>query len=159
MREILLTLQPSLRCTPFLLTSSIKPECQLDSYPGALGQVLTNLINNAVLHGLEGCSVGTIRLSAECSGANVEIRVSDDGRGIAPELQKRIFEPFYTSKRGSGGTGLGLHICQGIVNRVLGGEMSVQSAVGCGSTFVLLFPRVAPDRKVADEDVAPLGRA
>ena len=158
-REILLTLQPSLRPTPFLLTSSIEPGCQLDSYPGALGQVLTNLINNAVLHGLEGCTVGTIRLSAECSGVNVEIRVSDDGRGIAPELQKRIFEPFYTSKRGSGGTGLGLHICQGIVNRVLGGEMSVQSAVGCGSTFVLLFPRVAPDRKVADEDVAPLGRA
>ena len=84
--------------------------------------------------------------------------MSDDGRGIALELQKRIFEPFYTSKRGSGGTGLGLHICQGIVSRVLGGEMRVHSEVGRGSTFVLLFPRVAPDRKVADEDVEPVGR-
>ena len=143
-REIVLTLQPTFRGTPYVLSNTIEPGCQLDSYPGALGQVLTNLINNAVIHGLDGRPAGVVRLAAQCSGGEVDVRVSDDGCGIPAELQARIFEPFYTSKRGQGGTGLGLHISHGIVVRVLGGSLSVHSDVDRGCTFILRFPRVAP---------------
>lgn len=150
-REIVLTLQPTFRGTPYVLTNTIEPGCQLDSYPGALGQVLTNLINNAVMHGLDGRSTGGVRLAAVCSGGEVEVRVSDDGCGIPAELQARIFEPFYTSKRGQGGTGLGLHISHGIVARVLGGSLNVRSEVGQGCAFILRIPRVAPQPETAGE--------
>ena len=160
-REILLTLQPSLRCTPFTVHSDIIPGCEMDSYPGALGQVLTNLINNAILHGLAGRSAGSVQLGAHVGEAAVDISVSDDGCGMAPEVRARIFEPFFTSKRGSGGTGLGLHICQGIVSRVLGGSISVHSSVGAGSTFTLHLPRVAPrsDEAAAGENAGSQGSA
>lgn len=150
-REIVLTLQPTFRGTPYVLNNTIEPGCQLDSYPGALGQVLTNLINNAVMHGLDGRPAGAVRLAALCSGGEVEVLVTDDGWGIPAELQARIFEPFYTSKRGQGGTGLGLHISHGIVARVLGGSLNVRSDVGQGSAFILRIPRVAPQPETAGE--------
>ena len=151
-REIVLTLQPSLRCTPFLVSNEIVPGYELDSYPGALGQVLTNLINNAVLHGLSGRESGCVRLTASDVGSVVEVSVSDDGCGISPEVQKHIFEPFFTSRRGLGGTGLGLHICQNMVSRVLGGTISVFSVVGSGTTVTLRLPRIAPLRASSAED-------
>ena len=153
-REILLTLQPSLRLTPYEVRNEIEPGFGFESYPGPLGQVLTNLISNAVLHAFPGRERGLVRLTARDSGDCVEVAVSDDGCGMPPEMLRRIFEPFFTSRRGRGGTGLGLHICESVVSRVLGGTITVLSRVGEGSVFTLRLPRVAPRRDEAAENHA-----
>ena len=153
-REILLTLQPSLRLTPYEVRNEIEPGFGFESYPGPLGQVLTNLISNAVLHAFPGRERGLVRLTARDSGDCVEVAVSDDGCGMPPEVLRRIFEPFFTSRRGRGGTGLGLHICESVVSRVLGGTITVLSRVGEGSVFTLRLPRVAPRRDEAAENHA-----
>jgi signal transduction histidine kinase len=148
--EILLTLQPMLRRTPFKIEREIPRDITLDSYPGSLGQVLTNLLGNAIVHGLEGRVSGTIRISARAlEGKSIELEVADDGAGIDPELFDRIFEPFVTSKAGQGGTGLGLHIVWNAVTVVLGGSISVDSKPGQGTCFRIRLPRVAPQQDAA----------
>ena len=143
--EIVMTLRPSLKRLPFRLAVEVDRSIRLDSYPGALGQVLTNLINNAVVHGFEGLSEGEIRVEARLETEDwVLLEVIDDGRGIPPELQRRIFEPFFTSRLGKGGSGLGLHIVHSLVGNVLGGSVSVSSQPGAGTRMRVRLPRVAP---------------
>lgn len=144
--EILLTLQPTLKRTPFVIQNQITASIQLDSYPGPLGQALSNLINNAILHGFDEREHGHIIISAQPLADTDQIRliVSDDGKGIPPEIQKRIFTPFFTTRLGRGGTGLGLHIVQNVLSHVLGGTITVASEVGKGSQFILNLPRTAP---------------
>lgn len=143
--EIVMTLRPSLKRLPFRLMTGVDTAIRLDSYPGALGQVLTNLINNAVLHGFEGRSEGVVQVVGRAEGADwVVLEVIDDGCGIAPELQRRIFEPFFTSRLGKGGSGLGLHIVHSLVLNVLGGTVTVDSQPGAGTTMRVRVPRVAP---------------
>lgn len=142
--EIVMTLRPSLKRLPFRLTTEVDAALRLDSYPGALGQVLTNLINNAVLHGLDGRSTGEVRVVGRADDANwVLLEVIDDGWGIAPELQRRIFEPFFTSRLGKGGSGLGLHIVHNLLTNVLGGMVTVDSRPGAGTTMRVRLPRIA----------------
>lgn len=148
--EVLLTLQPTLRKTPHRVEVRVPPGLTLDSYPGALGQVLTNLIANAVMHAFGARPTGTITIDARAlSGQELLFSVSDDGEGIPEALQKKIFEPFFTTKLGQGGTGLGLHIVFNAVVRVLGGQVSLRSAPGQGSSFELRIPRVAPSTETA----------
>ena len=142
--EILLTLRPSFRHSPFEVSAEIPDGIRLDSYPGPLGQVLSNLINNALVHGFEGRDHGSVRLSAVLGAAGeVRLEVADDGVGIPGRNLPRIFDPFYTTRLGKGGSGLGLHIAHNIVNRVLGGRIGVESS-SAGSTFWLEIPLVAP---------------
>ena len=103
------------------------------------------MVNNAVLHGLDGRSAGTIRIAAERSANScIRLTVADDGRGIAEPLLGRIFDPFVTSRMGSGGTGLGLHIAHNAVTNVLGGSISARSRPGAGAVFEMLLPDCAP---------------
>jgi PAS domain S-box-containing protein len=145
--EIVVSLRPSFNRTPYRIEVDV-PETGLllDSYPGALGQTIANLIQNAVLHGFDGRDHGTVRIAAG-RGADDEpvwLHVQDDGKGIAPEHIDRIFEPFMTTRMGRGGTGLGLHISYNAVVNVLGGTLTVQSQPGQGSRFVLRIPSEAP---------------
>jgi len=152
--EILLTLWPMIRKSPFSVEQSIPTDLVFDSYPGPLGQVLTNLINNALLHGFEGKNRGTIVIAArENDDGLIELTVSDDGVGIPSSHLNRIFDPFFTTKLGAGGSGLGLNITHNIVTGVLGGRVRVQSAVGVGTTFTLILPKVAPQK--GGEDPLP----
>mgnify|MGYP001351602672 CR=1 FL=1 len=145
--EIVLTLQPSMAKLPYRLQCDIDPTITLDSYPGPLGQVLTNLINNAILHGFDGLEQGVIHLQARAGeGDRIELTVSDDGRGIPPAHIQHVFDPFFTTKLGRGGTGLGLNIVHGIVTGVLGGKILVASELGKGAVFTLLLPRQAPEK-------------
>jgi signal transduction histidine kinase len=117
----------------------------MDSYPGALGQVVTNLVNNAVLHGFEGRNQGTVHITGEARDEGwLLLRVADDGCGIPADLLDRIFDPFVTTKMGRGGTGLGLHISYNAVVSLLGGSISVRSTEGEGAVFELLMPSSAP---------------
>jgi signal transduction histidine kinase len=108
--------------------------------------VIGNLINNAVLHGFEGRAQGTISITGEPGqAASVILRVADNGQGIPADMVGRIFDPFVTTKKGRGGTGLGLHISYNAVVNLLGGSLTVHSVEGEGATFVLRLPMTAPN--------------
>ncbi|WP_202414485.1 sensor histidine kinase [Duganella flavida] len=141
----LLTLQPTIKRTPFVIQQQVPPELMMESYPGPLGQVVTNLINNAILHGYEGRSEGLIAVSATLSSQGwVTLSVEDHGVGIAREDLSRIYDPFFTTKMGVGGSGLGLNIAHNIVTEILGGKIDVNSEVGGGTRFTLTLPMSAP---------------
>ena len=143
--EILLAMQPTLKKTPYTVLQEIEDELWMDSYPGPLGQILTNLINNSVLHAFAGRDHGTIRISARSLGAQrLELLVSDDGQGIAPENLGRVFDPFFTTRLGTGGSGMGLNIVHTLATRVLGGQIEVSSSPGHGCRFRLELPHCAP---------------
>lgn len=143
--EIVVTLQPTFRTTPFHVETDVQPGLRLDSYPGPLGQVLTNLIANAIIHGLEGRESGRIRIVGSAEGESaVSLTIEDNGCGIPPEHMRKIFDPFFTTKRGRQGSGLGLHIVHNIVTGILGGQISVDSEPGVGTVFRVTVPRVAP---------------
>ena len=143
--EISTTLEPSVRQSGCTLTWEVAPGLQMDSYPGPLGQVLINLIDNATLHAFDERSPGCIAVAC-CRGdeAHLLLTVTDDGVGIASQHAKRIFEPFFTTRLGRGGTGLGLSIVYNIVTGVLGGTISVSSTLGEGATFKAVLPIQAP---------------
>jgi PAS domain S-box-containing protein len=143
--EIVLTLQPQFKHTPHRIEIDVPASTQLDSYPGSLGQVITNLTLNALIHGLQDQPDGVIRIHAVPLGADrVQIAVSDNGCGIPPKHLPRIFDPFFTTRLGQGGSGLGLHIVYSIVTRTLGGFVDTHSVVGQGTTFTIDIPLQAP---------------
>jgi signal transduction histidine kinase len=117
----------------------------MDSYPGPLGQVITNLFLNAVNHAFPTGSSGTISIVARTSGADqVHIVFRDSGIGMSEDTQRRAFDPFFTTRRGEGGTGLGLHIVYNLITQRLGGRIVLSSMQGAGTTFRINLPRVAP---------------
>jgi len=111
----------------------------LSSYPGAIAQVLTNLITNACIHAFDGLAADKVPLvvieTEALAAERVQIRVTDNGCGIPKDAQQRIFEPFFTTRRGRGGTGLGLSIVYNIVQKNLQGAISVVSKPGIGTRF------------------------
>jgi len=116
----------------------------MDSYPGPLAQVLTNLVLNSLQHAFVPEGAGSITINARLEPTDeVVIRYEDDGRGIPEALHSRIFEPFYTTRRGLGGSGLGLHLVYNIVTRKLNGSIAVESRPGGGTIFVLRMPRAS----------------
>lgn len=134
------------KSTPYHIEAELQPlPRQLDSYPGALGQVLSNLLQNALMHAFDGRDTGTLRISARTLDArHFELRVEDDGCGMSEEVRHRAFDPFFTTKMGRGGTGLGLNIVYNIVNDVLGGRLELKSREGGGTCFVFSLPYEAP---------------
>lgn len=140
-----LTLQPTIRRTPHAVTQDIPQSLMMDSYPGPLGQVITNLLTNAIIHGLDGRDNGAITIRSGLEDQDcVVMTIADNGNGISADNLLHIYEPFFTTKLGVGGSGLGLHIVHNIVCDVLGGRIEVQSALGAGTTFTLTLPLTAP---------------
>lgn len=143
--QIVASLRPGLKRSQISLAMDIPKGIVMDSYPGHYGQVLTNLFLNAVGHGLEGADSGVIRIEARAlHPEQVEIVFADDGKGMSEEIRLRAFDPFFTTRRAQGGTGLGLHIVYTIVTRQLGGRIELDSQPGQGSTFRIVLPTVAP---------------
>ena len=154
--EVVASLQPTLKKTRSEVIIDCPSGIEFDSYPGALAQVLTNLVLNCVEHAFDAETAGTIHIGVRCeaesmgdakAGAKAEyliMQVRDNGRGIAPELLDRVFDPFVTTRRGQGGTGLGLNIVFNLITRQFGGTITVTSTPGQGATFLLRLPRVTP---------------
>jgi len=143
--EILLTLSPAIKKSSFNVTHDIPATLTMDSYPGPLGQALANLVNNALIHGFEGRDRGSIAISAQADVSGwLELCVNDDGVGIPSENLKRIYDPFFTTKLGAGGSGLGLNITHNVVTGILGGRIQVSSKLGAGTSFTLNLPVTAP---------------
>jgi two-component system NtrC family sensor kinase len=143
--EIVATLKPSFRNVPYTLETDLASGLSMDSYPGPIGQVITNFVNNTLVHGFEGRARGVMRLACRgLDGDRVEIVYADDGVGIPPEYLQRIYDPFFTTRLGTGGSGLGLHIVHNIVTGLLGGSIEVDSRAGEGTAFTVTLPRIAP---------------
>ncbi|MCE7981629.1 MAG: PAS domain-containing protein [Caldilinea sp. CFX5] len=138
--EVVNSLQPELKRTQ--LTVAIKGDetIVLQSYPGALSQIITNLVLNSIIHGYPSDTVGRLTITLQRQADKVCLHYADDGVGIPPEHQHKIFEPFFTTRRGQGGSGLGLHIVYNLVTQKLGGTISFQSQVGSGTTFTITLP-------------------
>lgn len=146
------TLTPIIKKTPFRLHLELAGKVAMDSYPGPIGQVVTNLVMNSLTHAFEGRETGNMTLAARKRGQRqVEIVYADDGVGISGSDMQRIFDPFFTTKLGRGGSGLGLHIVYNLVTRVLGGRIKASSEVGGGTRFEITLPLKAP---AAGEDEA-----
>lgn len=141
---VLETLRPMLRFKPVELQSELPAGITMDSYPGPLGQIISNLVQNALLHGLDDKRTGKVWIKASQVNERVEIVVSDDGHGISDENLGRIFDPFFTTRLGQGGSGLGLSIVYRLVSTVLGGSIAVDSTPGHGTSFTLSLPLAAP---------------
>ncbi|MYM37608.1 GAF domain-containing protein [Duganella sp. FT94W] len=140
-QEIVMTMKNQIRKAGHQIVVEMPDTVVMDSFPGPYGQVLINLINNALLHAFDGREGGEIRLWAVQLGAErVRIVFEDNGRGIPVEHQARIFDPFFTTKLGQGGNGLGLSITYNIVTSLLDGTIRVDSAVGVGTRFTIDLP-------------------
>jgi PAS domain S-box-containing protein len=149
--EIATTMHPSLKRSSVRLETAIQGDITLDSYPGPLGQILTNLINNSLLHAFPDGRAGLIRIAAnQPDSVTLRLIVSDNGIGIPASVRGRIFDPFFTSKLGRGGSGLGLHIVHNIAADILAGSIVVSSEEGQGTSFTLTLPCKSPEPPPAD---------
>ena len=139
--EVVATMMNQVRQAGHSLQVEIPSGIQLHSYPGPFGQVLINLLQNAMLHAFEGKQNGLMRLTASMVGEDhVRVCFEDDGVGIPEENLGRIFEPFFTTKLGHGGSGLGMHITYNIVTSILEGTIKVESVYGHGTLITMEFP-------------------
>lgn len=145
--DVAALMQPTLRTTPFQLHLSVPHKLMMDSFPGAVEQIVTNLVTNSLMHGFFGRELGNMWLQAEPlqeQGGQVRLLYRDDGVGMTPEVLSHIFDPFFTTALGLGGSGLGMSICYNLITGPLGGSITVASEPGQGSSFTLLLPLVAP---------------
>lgn len=146
--QIVTSLKPVLKRAPIALSVDVPDGLIVDGYPGSYGQILTNLFLNAVNHAFADGRAGTISIVARPRGGDdIEIIFSDNGAGMTPEVQRQAFDPFFTTRRNEGGTGLGLHIVYNLVTQQLGGRMMLESRLGQGTTFRIIMPRVARGSK------------
>lgn len=150
-------LRPSFKRAPWVIQIDIPNGLDCDSYPGPLGQVIANLVQNAALHAFADRPQGRLLISARAVGDSIALRVADDGKGMDPTTLAHIFEPFFTTRLGQGGSGLGLSVSLNIATGMLGGHLSASSEPEQGSCFVLEFPKVAPAlaRRRTDPNAAP----
>jgi signal transduction histidine kinase len=137
----------SVRCA---IEIDIPPDLECTTYPGAFGQIITHLIQNAAAHAFgntddagDMANVGVLRISATADNQEVTMLFADNGKGMDEATLTRVFDPFFTTSLGHGGSGLGLSISRNLAFGVLGGSLQVSSSVGKGSTFTLKFARTA----------------
>lgn len=145
LKAVVSSLELTWKRRPVELQLDLNAEVEMDSYPGALGQVVSNLIQNALTHAYAADAAGTMRLSTTMLDAEtVRIRFSDDGHGISTAALEKIFEPFYTTRRAQGGSGLGLHIVFNLVHSQLGGRIRAEGTPDQGMRFELDLPLSGP---------------
>jgi signal transduction histidine kinase/ligand-binding sensor domain-containing protein len=142
--EIEAALQPTCQRAGQQLQVDCATDAELYGYPATLFQIAASLIGNALAHAFDGAG-GQLRCLLEAQDGQVTLSVADNGRGMPGEVAARAFDPFFTTRRGSGASGLGLHIVHNLVSQVLGGSIELDSAPGQGSRFRIRFPQQAAD--------------
>jgi predicted ATPase/signal transduction histidine kinase len=140
LEEILTSLSAKLRRTKHKIQIKCDENIVLDSYPGVLCQIVTNLVLNSLIHAYDGEDEGILAFDIKLEGDRLIFEYADNGQGITPENLSKIFEPFFTTKRGQGGTGLGLHIIYNLVTQKLKGTISCESQLEKGTKFTIKFP-------------------
>lgn len=143
--QVIYTLNPQIKHTPFKIEVLVPPDINLDSYPGALGQVITNCFNNTLIHGFEGKTSGLIRIKVDLINKQyLSLEISDNGKGMSPTECEKAFDPFFTTKLGSGGSGLGLNLVYNLTTTILGGTVGIKSTINEGVTLSFKLPVNAP---------------
>ena len=138
--EILFSLYPRIKKTRHTVNVDVPDDLEINSYPGAFSQILTNLVMNSLLHGFEEMEEGAISITVKTEESSIILCYEDNGKGMTPTHQKKIFDPFFTTKRGSGGTGLGMHLVFNLVSKTLDGDISCTSTVDKGTFFTITIP-------------------
>jgi len=133
--KILMSLHPKIKVTRNKVLVNCPEQLTIDTYPGAISQILTNLIVNSLTHAFEEEDEGTIGIDVQENERYIEVTYSDDGKGIEPSHLSHVFDPFFTTKRASGGTGLGMNIVYNLVTQKLGGQITCESKPGQGTKF------------------------
>lgn len=151
LREMMAAVRLRHKHAPVAIEVVAPPGIAMDSYPGTLEQILSNLVDNAVIHGAEGRDGCLITITAQPHEGGVQISVADNGNGIAAEHLPKLFDPFFTTRLGKGGSGLGLSIVFSLVSGMLGGQVTVESSLGKGTHFTLELPLNAPERPAPEE--------
>lgn len=140
LNEVLTSLQPKFKGRNITINIQCPPDLIIDSYPGAISQILTNFLMNSLTHGFENLSEGKIDILFQLDGEDLRFEYSDNGHGMDEEAFGKLFDPFYTTKRGQGGSGLGTHIVYNLVTSVLEGSIKADSALQQGLNYQLRFP-------------------
>ena len=139
--SLLVTLSPVLRraqCQAHLVCPA---DVTVHTEPGSVAQAITNLLVNATLHAFEGRDDRQITITVEPADTEVLIRVADNGNGMSEAAVVNAFTPFFTTRRASGGSGLGLFSSRRVIEQVLGGRITLESRPGAGTTFHIHLPR------------------
>src|SRR5471032_126779 len=142
---LVLPLRAAAKSSAVTVIQDVAPGLLMDSYAGPLGSALTQLFENSVVHGFAGRAEGSVTIRGRATEkGEIALSLADDGVGIAEQHRGRVYDPFFTTRLGSGGSGLGLYITHNIVTGVLGGRIELGSVAGGGVIFTLLLPPVAP---------------
>ena len=143
LENIILSLRPELKNKPHRIKINCDDDIQIDSYPGAMAQVVTNMVFNSLIHAFDDGDTGTIEIEVTQNASQIILKYSDNGKGVSKEDIKKIFDPFFTTKRGTGGTGLGMHIVYNTVTEILKGSISCESIQGQGINFIVTLNKVS----------------
>jgi signal transduction histidine kinase len=138
--EVLVSLRPRYKRTSHRVELSGDKDLVITSYPGVFMQIVTNILTNALLHAFDGMENGVLSIHAVRQGNDLTLTLADNGKGMTPEILSRVFEPFFSTRRGNGGTGLGMHIVYNLVTRRLKGTVQCRSTPGDGTTFTITVP-------------------
>lgn len=139
--EVLISLGPALKKTAHKVSVSCPEQLLVRTYPGAVSQIVVNLIMNSLIHGFEGIEQGEIRIECQSYDEEWLLLYRDNGRGMSEEVRLRVFDPFFTTKRGQGGSGLGLHVVYNLVTQLLHGSLDCISSPGQGVEFQIQMPK------------------
>lgn len=138
--DLLLSLSPKWKHTNYKINLSCPDSLEIVSYPGAISQILTQLINNSLSHGFKDRDEGVIHIEFQLVGSSIRLVYSDDGQGIPQDAQSKVFNPFYTINRQLGSAGLGLHIVHNLTTQILKGDIQLISIRNNGTQFIITFP-------------------
>ncbi|WP_331292769.1 HAMP domain-containing sensor histidine kinase [Methylobacterium radiotolerans] len=138
--ELLKSLRALARPGRHVFVVACPPDLVVDTLPGILAQVVSNAVKNAIEHGFRDREGGRITITATRTGGGIDLSIADDGRGIGSADLGRVFDPFFTTARARGGTGLGLHIVHNLVVNRLQGRVELQSSAAAGTVLRLWLP-------------------
>ncbi|MFT4924991.1 MAG: CheY-like chemotaxis protein/anti-sigma regulatory factor (Ser/Thr protein kinase) [Phenylobacterium sp.] len=138
--NVVLSLKPNLKQTSHEIHINIARDITVTTYPGAISQIITNLMNNSVLHGYTPGQSGHINITATTQNGQVELIYQDDGLGMSSETLEKVFEPYYTTKANKGGSGLGMGIILKLIEKDLEGTVKIESKLGEGVKVMIGFP-------------------
>ncbi|MDP4527844.1 ATP-binding protein [Alkalimonas delamerensis] len=141
LQEVIRSLHPHFKKTKHQVDVNCPADLQLTCPAGAISQIFTNLLMNSLIHGFEEMAEGQIRITVLDDGDDIDIRYSDNGKGLTPEQLEKLFHPFFTTKREAGGSGLGTHITYNLVRQTLKGSIEVSSEPGKGLSYHIRFPK------------------
>ena len=140
LNEVLLSLRPNLKKTQHLVVLNCDEHLELESKPGPISQILINLIMNSLIHAFEHMEQGTMTISVTLANSRCYLHYQDNGAGVPENIKKRIFDPFVTTKRGEGGSGLGMHLVYNLVTQALNGKIQLESSLDHGIDIQIDFP-------------------